>query len=62
MIDKKTLKEVETLMRSHGFAFNIWACGCCASPQVEIQYKGDLIFSEYDVSLKMFEEDSNLLG
>ncbi len=49
-------EKLEQLLTEHGFVFEIGGCGCCGSPWVKVAYKGEVIFDQDDVSLKMFTE------
>ena len=46
----KELERMQEILREHGIVMAVAGCGCCGSPGVYFEYKGErIIFSdEYD--------------
>lgn len=40
---KDDIERAERILRENGFVMSIWGCGCCSSPAIYMEYKGELI-------------------
>jgi hypothetical protein len=54
---KQKLKEFQSLLSSLQIELNISGCGCCGSPEVAAWYKGQKLFQESNVNLRMRKDD-----
>jgi len=56
-VRKQKLKEFQSLLSSLQIELNISGCGCCGSPEVSAWYKGQKLFQESSVNLRMRKDD-----
>lgn len=59
MNEKEKLQEkVKAILLSHGIKMNVSGCGCCGSPWVHFEYKGEKIVGEMrDFNFEMVKEE-----
>ena len=59
-MSSETISEVnkaKEILLSHGIKINIGSCGCCESPWVTLEYKGERIINERDMcAIVMIDE------
>jgi len=55
---KNKLEDLEKLFADHGISVDIGGCGCCGSPWVKVIYKGEVVFDDDEVRLKMCNQDN----
>ena len=54
--EEKEIERFKKLMGEHGFKIDIWGCGCCGSPSIDVSYKGEEILCTEGEEIKMSEE------
>jgi hypothetical protein len=54
---KEKLKEFQSILSDLQIELNISGCGCCGSPEVAAWYKGQKLFQESNVNLRMRKDD-----
>lgn len=51
---------IEKILESHNIKIKIGGCGCCGSPWVSFEYKGEMIIqNEDEFKINMFNENEN---
>lgn len=54
---KLNTKKVKEILAKHDIKMSVVACGCCGSPRVRFEYKGNTIVEDgYEFDFSMFEE------
>lgn len=48
------IKKFEELLKEHGFKVSILGCGCCDSPEVKVEYNGEVILDDGNVNIDQF--------
>jgi Fe-S oxidoreductase len=60
--DTKTIEEekekIVEILKNHGIKIDIGGCGCCGSPWVTFEYKGEIIIKNKDnFNIDMFDDN-----
>lgn len=55
--EKKEKEKVIKILSRHEIRMNIGGCGCCESPWVEFEYKGEMITDQEEFKIKMIEDE-----
>ena len=51
--------KIEEILKEHGIKMSIGGCGCCSSPWVSFEYKGEMIINdEDDFRIDMFDNNN----
>lgn len=51
------VKKIEEILKEHDIKIEINGCGCCGSPWVSFEYKGErIIDNEFDFYINMFND------
>lgn len=58
----EAVEKMKEILKEHGIKIEIDGCGCCGSPWVSFEYKGErIIENEYDFHINMFKsKDTNV--
>lgn len=54
IMKRQTLLEIQTILASHGIRMRVSACGCCDSPWVRFEYRGQEIADDCEFDFDMF--------
>lgn len=56
MFDERCQK-IKELLEPLGLKMSVGACGCCDSPWVKIEFKGEVVFDQENASFSTFDEE-----
>ena len=52
-------EKIAEILKEHGIKIEIGGCGCCGSPWVSFEYKGEMIIKDEDYfKIDMFEDNA----
>lgn len=55
---EQKIERIEKILKKHNIRIKIGGCGCCGSPWVSFEYKGEIILSNEDgCNMDMFAEN-----
>lgn len=56
MSTEEKIEKVKEILSSNGIKLYIDGCGCCGSPNVKFEYKGEMIIEQDGLCFTMFDE------
>jgi len=52
-------EKIAEILKEHGIKIEIGGCGCCGSPWVSFEYKGEMIIKDQDdFKIDMFKDNA----
>jgi hypothetical protein len=51
-----SVEKVERILTELGIKMEIGGCGCCGSPWVKVEYKGETVINEESVFINNFDK------
>lgn len=55
--EEKQIADFTKILKEHDMKISLFGCGCCGSPRVVFEYKGDVIVDDDNFNIDTFEED-----
>lgn len=56
---EENIERVKAILAEAGIKIDVGACGCCGSPWIKFEYKGEMILDSEGSGIYMFDDEQN---